>query len=581
MKSSRALAVADRRALIWLALGATLGCARAAEPVGAPSSARDPVASTARPRAQAAPDHRPALALTLSPTLTPAPVVRVTLELRGPPDELRRLSLARAPASGVSAIAARDLEGPIGAELRAEGDGLVVALARAPSPPLTLSYERAATAFASGPLGVFLDPNRLAAAGDALFALPEAWAERPVPTQLAIEAQKLHPEARGASGFGVGERRTHTLTGTALRRMSFLAGQMGHAVLDGPEGHDEVAWLGYTSFDPRSVAAEVASFRSAAREYFGEKQSAPFTLLLVSDGRPAGGFEATRQSASVLLNVGVNQTYGGPLRVALAHQLLREWLGPALWVGPPGAESLWFVEGVTRFLARELCFRFGLLTPGEYLAEADEIERLIVTSPHAPLGNAELAKRAAEPDVASLLIARGARHATSADARIREKSKGQRSLDGVLRELYRRPQPLPESAWVEALERELGAGGGELFREEIGAGRMRVLPNDALGPCFAAGPRRFESFALGFELDAHGEVTLVATGGAAERAGVRAGDRVVSLLHQPGSPSVPVRLQIERAGSKRQLEYRPVGSVFAGRGFARLPRVPDERCARK
>ncbi|MBK8994155.1 MAG: hypothetical protein IPM35_00180 [Myxococcales bacterium] len=573
--------MADRRALIWLALGATFGCARAAEPVGAPPSLPGPAASAARAPVQAAPDHRPALSLTLSPKLLPAPVVAVTLELRGPPDELRRLSLARAPASGVSAIAARDLEGPIGVELRAEGDGLVLSLARPPSPPLSLSYERAASAFSSGPLGVFLDPNRLAAAGDALFALPAAWADRPVPTQLGIEAHKLHPDARGASGFGVGARRTLTLSGAALRRMSFLAGPMGHAVLDGPEGHDEVAWLGYTSFDPRSVAAEVASFRSAAREYFGEKQSAPFTLLLVSDGRPAGGFDATRQSASVLLHVGVNQSYGGPLRVALAHQLLREWVGPALWIGPPGAESLWFVEGVTRFLARELCFRFGLLTPGEYLAEADEIERLVVTSPHALLGNAELAKRAAEPDVAALLVARGARHATSADSLIRGKSKGKRSLDGVLRELYRKPQPLPESAWVDALERELGAGGGELFREEIGAGRMRGLPNDALGPCFVAGPRRFESFALGFERDAGGSVTRVATGGAAERAGVRVGDRVVSLLHQPGSPSVPVRLQIERAGSKRELEYRPVGPVFAGRGFSRLPRVPEERCARK
>ncbi|MCE7895007.1 MAG: hypothetical protein DYH12_35760, partial [Sorangiineae bacterium PRO1] len=120
------MAVADRRALFWLALGATFGCARAAEPVGAPPSLPGPAASSARAPVQVAPDHRPALALTLSPKLMPAPVVAVTLELRGPPDELRRLSLARAPGSGVSAIAARDLEGPIGVELSAEGDGLVL-----------------------------------------------------------------------------------------------------------------------------------------------------------------------------------------------------------------------------------------------------------------------------------------------------------------------------------------------------------------------------------------------------------------------------------------------------------------------
>ena len=509
-------------------------------------------------------------------------VVLVSVSAVGLASDLGEWWLPRASLAELSAVTARDAVGALQVSVHAEGAGVRLRLARAPVPPLTLSFERATT-----PGVVELDPNRLVAAGAALFAVPLAWRLRPVPTRLEIVAKKLYAEGRGASALGVGDLRELEVSGDALGRTTVLAGQLGHAVLDGPEGHDEMAWLGYTSFDPRSVAAEVAAFRSAVRDYFGEKRSAPCTLLLTTDARPAGSFDVTRQTASVLATVGVSQTYNGPLRVAVAHQLLREWIGPVLHVGDAArpAESLWFVEGLSRFLARELTFRFGLLAPVEYLAEVDEIERLVLTSPDAARGNAELASRATEPAVAALLVARGARHATSVDAAIRRKSGGKRSLDGVLRALYaealRAQGPLPESAWGAALERELGAEGALLHREEVATGRPRPLPNDALGPCFIAGPRRFESLALGFE--ASGEPPVVARvtpGSPAERAGLRVGDGVGSLPHA-STPAVPVRLEIERAGQKQRIEFRPVGALVPGRGFTRVARVPDERCARR
>ncbi|MCC6897437.1 MAG: hypothetical protein IT377_00605 [Polyangiaceae bacterium] len=562
------------------------GCA------GAPPEPRaTPVASASsgpvRPTNVTA-DPRPRLEITLSPQLSPGPVVRVAVVASGPPLALRRLAVARAAPTALSDVRARDAQGPLVVESSPSGDGVALAFDREPVPPLSVSYTRAAEAFSTGPLGVSLDPNRMAASGDALLALPVAWADQPVPTTVVIEAKKLLPEARAASSLGVGERRTLEVSSSALGRMTFLAGQMGHAVLDGPEGHDEVAWLGYTSFDPRSIAAEVASFRTAAREYLGDKRSAPFTLLLVSDARPSGGFEVARQTASVVVHVGVGQAYGGPMRVAVAHQLLREWLGPVLWVGPAEperrAEAAWFVEGVTRFLARELAFRFGLLTPGEYLAEIDEIERLLVTSPDAQRPLAEVARAGA----GTLLVARGARHAASADARIRSKSGGTRSLDHVLRALYAQAiktgGPLPESAWSAALEGELGAAGSALVQGEVGAGTLPELPGDALGPCFAAGPKKYAPFDLGFELDGDSSrlpATVRRVAGHAARAGLRAGDRILSVQHQPGSIVVPVRLEIERAGQKQRVEYRPVGADVTARGFTRLARVPDDRCVRR
>ena len=578
-----------------MALGLSLsaGCG------GAPPESRRAAFPTTTARAAPAPppsavDVVPRLEISIAPKLSPRPMVAVRLRAAGSPSDLAEFFLARAPLDSVSAVQASDMHGPIAVAQKARGDGVIFTLARQPAPPVELKFERAAATQPADRLGVSLDPNRFAASGEALFALPLAWTERPTPIQVDVDATQLGPGTRVASSLGLGRHRALELSIAALRRTTFLAGQMGHAVLDGPEGHDEVAWLGYTSFDPRSVAAEVASFRTAAREYFGERRSAPFTLLLVADGRPAGSFDVLRQTGSAVVNVGLSQAYGGPLRVAVAHQLLREWMGPVLWVGPEGAErrgeSLWFVEGVTRFLARELCFRFGLLTPTEYLAEVDEIERLLLTSPDARLDNAALAKRAVEPAVAALLVARGARHASGVDARIRHQSAGKRSLDSAIRELYsqavRSGGPLAESAWVSLLGRELGSPGAGSFSDEIGAGRLTELPGDALGPCFGAGPRRFESHELGFAVvgdlaELPTTVSRVVGASAAERAGLRVGDRIVKARYLAGSTSVPVLLGVVRAGDEKRIEYRPVGAVARGRGFTRLARVPDERCVRR
>lgn len=560
-----------------------------------PSQATPPSrAAPPAPPAIAPADVAPRLSFELSQTFDPTPALRVVIEAAGPPEELRAWLLSDATPSSLQGVTARDGKGILPVDIDARGGAATLSFRRAVHPPLHLVYLRQAEAFSTRELRVASDPNRFAAAGQSLLALPVAWSQRRVPTTVVIDTKPLGPDARAASSLGVGQQRTLELSAAALRRCFFIAGPMGHAVLDGPEGHDEVAWLGYTSFDPRSVAAEVATFRTAAREYLGEKSSTPFTLLLLTDSRKAGDFSVARRTASALLQVSVNEPYGAPVRVSLAHQLLREWLGPMLWIGPDGdrepGQALWFVEGVSRYLARELSFRFGLLTPSEYLAEANEMERMVATSELRNQRNAELGARASEPAVAALLVARGARHAARVDALIRAKSKGKRSFDPLLRGLYadaqRQKGPLPESAWTSALERELGPGAARVFSDEILAGKNQPLPGDALGPCFGVKPARFESFALGFELDGPAEllprtVNRVTQGSAAERAGLRAGDHVVELAFRAGSPRVAVELRFERSGANQKLSFLPLGAPVSGHSFVRAPGVADERCVRR
>jgi hypothetical protein len=227
------------------------------------------------------------------------------------------------------------------------------------------------------------DTRRFVADGATLLLLPAI--ERPVSTRITLDPTAFGAGARAASSFGFGREVRVEASAEALSRATFVAGVIGQAELDGPEGLDRAAWSGTTAFDPRQVAAEVAGFRSGAREYFAAREQRPLMLLMIADARPAGEFAATRRTASVRVDVGSTQPWTGALRLAAAQQVLREWIGAELAVAPVARnhsfESAWLSDGVNRAVARELLFRFGLLTPEEYRDEVEQLIALHVTSP--------------------------------------------------------------------------------------------------------------------------------------------------------------------------------------------------------
>jgi predicted metalloprotease with PDZ domain len=580
---------ADLALGVLFALAASCAAAPASPPSCPTEAASKPPSSSPIPGTLAT--SEPVLSLRLVPALQPTPSVRVEIGVTGALAKLPTWRIQRAETQNIAELLARDAKGPVPVVVRAASPGVELALGRATEGKLVLSYRVAAEPFSDDVLGVAVDPNHMRISGERLIALPEDAPDRPIVVSVAIDPSLGYlTAARAASSFGVGNERRFESTPAALRRGTYVAGVMGQAVLDGPEGHDEVAWLGYTSFDPRSIAAEVATFRTAAREYFGEKKvQSPFTLLILTDSRLEGEFDVARRTQSVLLHVAPGQIYNGPLRVTVSHQLLREWMGSVLYVGPldpaKSGEAAWFTDGVTRYLARELDFRFGLLSSAEYLAEVEELERIVATSPFAKKSNAELAAEKSQAALA-LAVARGARHAADVDARIRKKSGGKRSLDGLLRKLYAEARkvggPLGESVWLDALKAELDQAGAASYAH-VAQGSRLDLPADALGKCFASEPRRYETFALGFEVEGGvtGTVKSVTPKGPAERAGVRVGDVVKRTFHRAGDASVPVKLTFERAGKETSVEYRPVGAVVNGTGFRRTGQLTDAECARR
>jgi hypothetical protein len=557
------------------------------------------------------------LAISIKP-VAESSSVEVEITARGPASDLDEWSINAAPDS-IRGVSARDIDGPVpvstspgspddkpAAPQKTDGPApLRVQLTRPPLGTLHLAYTLSARprSLATTPV-VEVDADFFRAIGQTLIALPEAAINEIVAADITIDMADYSgttnsgPLYGAASSFGVGASRSVKIRGREIREAAFFMGRMGTAIFDTTEGHDEAAWFGYTTFDPRPIAADVASFRTAAGQIFRANDAndatttSPATFFILPDGRGVGSFVAARRAGGVIVQVGVGEPWSGPVRIAVAAEILKAWIGERLWIGPsaPGqeTESYWFTEGVTRHLARDLLFRFGLISPSELLDEVHGLAGTLATSPLKGQTNKSLASRAAEPGVLPLLVSRGALYATRLDAEIRAKSDGKTSLDDVLRGLYAKAReargPLPVSAWIEAVSKELGKGEADAFAAIIEKGGEIRVPDAAFGPCFRAAGRRYEAYELGFEEVSEPadprKIASVRAGGPADKAGLRAGDEIVEAKITRGRSDVPVSITIERGGAKKTLTYRPAGPPTPGQGWARKKEIPDESCAR-
>jgi hypothetical protein len=474
-------------------------------------------------------------------------------------------------------------------EVRGAPPGVELRLPRAPSGPVTVSYDVSGAGDApDDPLGLLVLEDRFRGAGESLVALPEGAEDARAGALVRIDGEALRASA-AASSLGVGAARRTTLSPRALRHATFVAGSLGVQVIDDPAaGHDEGAWLGYTAFDPRPTVAELAQVRSSLRELLrSQADPGSWTYLFVSQTRPIGSFTSTPRSGSILLQVGPAEPWTAAIRLSMAQQLARRWIGGELAVKAQGAEGAWFGEGVSRYVATILLGRLGLLAPDEMRdAVAGELS-VVATSPHRALDNARLAQLAQTDEAArATLMARGALYAIHEAATLRAKTKGRRGLVDVLGELVRhaedaKQRDLPLDAWLTALAKD-DPDAARTFDALVVRGEPPVLPATALGPCFRPGTGEYVAYDPGFDVDAtrtspEGHVTGVRAGGPAAQAGLRDGDVLESMQARDGDAAVPVKLVVSRAGAKVTLSYAPRGAHGRGQTWTRVP-MPDDRC---
>jgi hypothetical protein len=583
-------------ASVTFAFGTLGACSPTATPCPA-----TPAAPPATSAAAASPPPPPArdraddadVALLLRPTSSPKPAVHVELALAATDAAWTAFRIASGSADHVGRATARDAGGDLPVTVADTAPGVTLTLARSPSGPLLLTYDILANADApDDPLGVLVIEDKFRGAGEKLVALPDAIPDRKANVLLRIDGGPLSA-AGAASSFGVGVTRKLQIPPRALRYGSFLAGPIGMEVDDEPNlGHDEGAWMGFTSFDPRASLAELAQVRTATRDLLGADVFVPpWTYLLMSQRRPMGSYTTTPRVQSTLLQVGLGEPWGAALRLSMAQQLARYWIGGvtrlALAPGHEG-EGWWFGEGVSRYLGLVVLGRLGLLSHEDQRSAVVGMLSVLATSPDRSLDNGALAQLSRDPVARATAMARGTLYALRESAAIRKNTKDGRSLVDVLRTIERGVEdskthaPIAVQAWLDAVGKD-DPDATKRFEALVTKGGAPDLPADALGPCFRAGTADYVAFDPGFDFDAtkiaaDGKVVGLRDGGPAAKAGLQNGDVIESMEANEDDADVPVKLVVTRAGSKVNLHYVPRGAHGKGQTFTRVAGVPESKC---
>ena len=556
-----------------------------------PSAGADPRPSPATP-AGATP-ARPRTYVTIAVRPEPSPAAHVHVELRAAGKLSPTLRLTTGAAADVTALTARDGSGAISAAVADVGGGVTVTLARVPTGELSVAYDVKATADARAVTSALVvADDRFRGLGEAFVLLPTSLENEKAELTVTIDGAAIRaPNA--ASSFGLGASRMREAQGRALVRSAYLAGSLGVASFADAVDTDHAAWLGYTAFDPRPAAAEVAQIRTALRERWHGGGDEAFGLLFVSTPRPSGAYAMLPRAGSVLVHLGPDEPWSPAMRVNLTQHLMHAWLGGELRLaageGAPAAETTWFHEGVARHLGARLLEQLGFMKPEAALDYTTGLLAVQATSPHHGKSNSAVAALAQKDAGArALLVARGALYAQRLAARIHTRSSGARTLEsGVVLPLLDGARDghsivLTAAALDAALAREAGPDEPK-ERAAWLAGKDVVLPETSLGPCFRARAGQYAAFDLGFDLDATLDsptraITGLVVGGTAASAGLAEGDTLDDAAYKEGRADVPVKLSVSRGGKRTTLTYLPRGPRRPGQAFERVRAVADAAC---
>jgi hypothetical protein len=243
-----------------------------------------------------------------------------------------------------------------------------------------------------------------------------------------------------------------------------------------------------------SIATLLASSLNASRSTVAPKGAA-------SNDTTAGATQLTINL--ITLNAGDAWGSSAGARSAaifLAHEdTSRSWLFEILRSlasadEPPGdASTAWFTRGVTGYRVASALRAEGLFDNVKFARHVDQTLGMYGGSPFRRVSNARVVEDYDRiREMQSLPSARGELFAWLVDARMREATRGRKSLADALRRMDAKPAAAhttldPGPALVAAVAAEGGGDIATLYQRYIVDGQLLQLPRDTLGPCFSIG----------------------------------------------------------------------------------------------
>ena len=243
----------------------------------------------------------------------------------------------------------------------------------------------------------------------------------------------------------------------------------------------------------------------------------------------------------------------------LAHEIFHHWNGLLIFREEPVELAAWFSEGFTDFYARRLLFRSGHIDLETYARILNATIEEHARSPARHLPNSVFEERLWEhEDTHRMVYLRGDLTASLIDSALRKSSKGERSLDDLMRALAEearrdRRARVSTAGLIERIESLTSPAFGARLRAIILEGAPLELPLDLFEPCLTGAMGEVYTVDPGFDTVAIRDTGLVAgvrEGSRAFKAGLRNGQRCTSFQFsdepsEQGEPFVTVRILVD------------------------------------
>jgi predicted metalloprotease with PDZ domain len=417
--------------------------------------------------------------------------------------------------------------------------------------------------------------------GANLFPYP---AGRPLDFASSVEIS-VPSGWRVATGMTPGARNTFTAPNYHdLVDMPFVAGRFDFDSTRVGEG-----WLRFASY-PASVEsaarragtlADLSRIIGVEAAVFGETPWKTYTVMQIADSAFGGIVGLEHQNSHVdLTNV---LAIGQPVLTSVyAHEIFHAWnvkrLRPAdMWPYQYAHEQptswLWMSEGVTDYYADLALVRSGVSDTSAFFATTAGKIGEIGALPPFGLDDASLSAWIKPTDgTADAYYPKGSLAGLLLDILIRDASDNQRSLDDVMRALYRDAykagRGFTGDQWWKAVQTAANGKSFGDFDARYIDGRdpypwQTVLP--LAGLQLLSDSVRIPVLGVTMGQDDNGmRVTAVAPGSTAEQAGVLAGDDLVSVGGIPGdAPTLALHLRAKYGDAKSAMI--PITVIRAGK----------------
>ncbi|MEO6056749.1 MAG: PDZ domain-containing protein [Gemmatimonadales bacterium] len=355
--------------------------------------------------------------------------------------------------------------------------------------------------------------------------------------------------------------------------------------------------------------ADIGKMIPAEAAVFQETPWANYTVMMIFDSAFGGGSALEHTNS----HVGIYSPgfIGNPILASItAHEIFHAWnvkrLRPADMVPYRYDRSeptvwLWVSEGITDYYADLSILRGGIIDVGQFLAVTGGKIATVLENPPTALEDASLSTWIHPTDGSQYLYyQKGSLAGFMLDIMIRSASDNRRSLDDVMRELYRTTwkagRGFTGAEWWQAVSKAAGGRSFTDFAARYVDGRepypwAQVLPLAGLKA--VSDTVREPRLGLAAARDSAGGVliTQVQPGSVAQEAGVRAGDVLIGLgdiaITDPDfGPKFRERFSTED-GKALPIQVKRDGQTLTLNGKVRLvPRVEnrlelDERAGAK